>query len=89
MHIYRSTFGGRHCEILLHLSRAGDSEISAWALSVRPDGRRDPLVGGDGRFVRARAGSVPEALAAMKCRLETLLGDEQIGPDTSLLGPGP
>ena len=89
MQVYRSTFGQTYCEVFLHQSGRDPGGISAWALGVRSDGRLDPLVGGDGRFVQVRADTFSDALAVMKRRLVALLGDEHIGPDTILLNPGP
>lgn len=84
MHIHRLTFGQSHCEIVLHQSGAETNAVTAFALSVRPDGRLDPVVGEDGRFVQVRAETFSDALSVMKRRLVSLLGDERIDPDSAL-----
>lgn len=76
MECYRTTFGGRHCEIVVGCSSSGGSAV-AWALFVGPDGRLDPICGEGGLALREHAAQPADALAAMRLRLIALYGDEQ------------
>jgi hypothetical protein len=77
MQIYRSTFGGRACEIVLGRSSLKPGPVVAWALHVRADGGLEPLYGDRGNLVREYAATPDDAVACMRRRLVALLGEER------------
>lgn len=73
LQVFRDTFGGRDCEILVAAS--GDhGAVVAWALFVRPDGALDPVYNERGVLVRECAETTTSAEAAVRQQLIALLG---------------